>query len=110
MKATIPALAVAAISFLSCAAALPTADGVSKRQEIIPCFNTPGYFEQQCCNVDEESHLDRNCRSPEILFDNLNDFFERCAADGKQARCCLLPNLNANSCLDPSSPNGISRE
>ncbi|KAK4246902.1 hypothetical protein C7999DRAFT_32676 [Corynascus novoguineensis] len=111
MKATIPALAVAAISFLSCAAALPTAEGVSKRQEIPPCSNLPGFFLQQCCNVDETGYLNTNCRSPEEWFYNINDFSQRCAADEKQARCCSAPNLDLNSCVDPSfSPIGISRE
>jgi len=78
------------------ASAMPA---LNQRQNVV-CSGT--YSNAQCCATDVLGVADLNCFNPPSTPTSADDFEAICAADGQQAKCCLLPILGqALVCQDP---------
>ncbi|KAF2730893.1 hypothetical protein EJ04DRAFT_444165 [Polyplosphaeria fusca] len=46
-----------------------------------------------CCATDVLNLADLDCATPSVTPTSINGFIDGCAAEGQQAKCCLLPVL-----------------
>ncbi|OAL51837.1 hypothetical protein IQ07DRAFT_506901 [Pyrenochaeta sp. DS3sAY3a] len=60
-----------------------------------------------CCATDVLNLANLDCAPPPVTPTTINGFIDTCAAEGQQAKCCLLPILGqALICSDvnPTAP------
>ncbi|KAF2746898.1 hypothetical protein M011DRAFT_403575 [Sporormia fimetaria CBS 119925] len=76
----------AILAFVTGATAIPAM--LAERQAPLCTGGTP-----LCCATDVLDLADLDCFTPPTTPTDVNSFVEICAADGQQAKCCVLPIL-----------------
>ncbi|KAI0551195.1 hydrophobin-like protein [Xylaria curta] len=66
------------------------------------------YSVPRCCATDSLGVTDFDCHPPSSVPFSANNFKDICAADGRRARCCIIPISRNSQSVLCKTPPGLS--